>query len=97
LPKSFDVFCVFQDSLLVVGYAERGSLLSFMKAETVSWPELCRMLRDISHGLAAMHSGFQTSGHKMSPSICHRYLPGANPTTFEFTTSRLERFYIGEK
>ena len=63
---------LFQDSILVVSYAEQGSLLSFLKSETITWPELCRMLRDIAHGLSALHSGFEESGSKSRPSICHR-------------------------
>ena len=62
----------FQDSILVVSYAEQGSLLSFLKSQTITWPELCRMLRDIAHGLSALHSGFEESGSKSRPSICHR-------------------------
>ena len=62
----------FQDSILVVSYAEQGSLLSFLKSQTITWPELCRMLRDIAHGLSALHSGFEESGSKNRPSICHR-------------------------
>lgn len=66
---------VYYDSIIVVSCAEKGSLLSFLKGNTVSWPELCRMLQDIARGLSALHSGFQNPNNyseKKNPSICHR-------------------------
>ncbi len=63
----------------------QGSLTDFLKANVVSWNELCLIAQTFVRGLAYLHEDIPNlkDGHK--PAIAHRYkclLDATNPQTF---------------
>lgn len=54
----------------------QGSLTDFLKANVVSWNELCHIAQTMARGLAYLHEDIPglKDGHK--PAISHRYCPG---------------------
>lgn len=56
----FSVFCV------------QGSLTDYLKANTLSWSEMCVIAQSMSRGLAYLHEDIpgHKDGHK--PAIAHR-------------------------
>lgn len=52
----------------------QGSLTDYLKANVVSWNELCHISQSAARGLAYLHEDIpgHKDGHK--PSIAHRYL-----------------------
>lgn len=53
--------------------AAQGSLTDFLKANVVSWNELCHIAQTMARGLAYLHEDIPglKDGHK--PAISHRY------------------------
>lgn len=53
----------------------QGSLTDFLKANVVSWNELCLIAQTFVRGLAYLHEDIPNlkDGHK--PAIAHRYAP----------------------
>lgn len=51
----------------------QGSLTDFLKANVVSWNELCHIAQTMARGLAYLHEDIPglKDGHK--PAISHRY------------------------
>lgn len=54
-------------------FATQGSLTDFLKANVVSWNELCHIAQTMARGLAYLHEDIPglKDGHK--PAISHRY------------------------
>lgn len=57
-------------------FSLQGSLTDFLKANVVSWNELCHIAQTMARGLAYLHEDIPglKDGHK--PAISHRYCPG---------------------
>ncbi|KAM8749863.1 activin receptor type-2A-like [Acanthopagrus schlegelii] len=58
---------------LITTYHEKGSLTDYLKANVLSWSELCLIAQSMSRGLAYLHEDIpgHKDGHK--PAIAHRY------------------------
>lgn len=54
-------------------FPPQGSLTDYLKANVVSWNELCHITQTAARGLAYLHEDIpgHKDGHK--PSIAHRY------------------------
>ncbi|KAF3857411.1 hypothetical protein F7725_009270 [Dissostichus mawsoni] len=57
---------------LITSYHDKGSMTDFLKANVVSWNELCHITQTTARGLAYLHEDIpgHKEGHK--PSIAHR-------------------------
>ncbi|XP_061534234.1 bone morphogenetic protein receptor type-2-like isoform X2 [Phycodurus eques] len=62
--------------LLVLQIAEYGSLHSFLRLNTSSWPTSLKLCLSLSQGLSYLHSDLHTKGHK--PPVAHRDLCSFN-------------------
>uniref|UniRef100_A0A8C1YGG4 Serine/threonine-protein kinase receptor n=1 Tax=Cyprinus carpio TaxID=7962 RepID=A0A8C1YGG4_CYPCA len=63
---------------LITAYHEKGSLTDYLKANVVTWNELCHIAQTMARGLAYLHSDFpgHKDGHK--PAIAHRDIKSKN-------------------
>uniref|UniRef100_A0A8C6U986 Serine/threonine-protein kinase receptor n=1 Tax=Neogobius melanostomus TaxID=47308 RepID=A0A8C6U986_9GOBI len=63
---------------LITTYHEKGSLTDYLKANVVSWSELCHIAQTGARGLAYLHEDVpgHRDGHK--PSIAHRDIKSKN-------------------
>ncbi|TRY59232.1 hypothetical protein DNTS_014619, partial [Danionella cerebrum] len=63
---------------LITAYHEKGSLTDYLKANVVTWNELCHIAQTMARGLAYLHSDFpgHRDGHK--PAIAHRDFKSKN-------------------
>ncbi|XP_035532446.1 activin receptor type-2A [Morone saxatilis] len=63
---------------LITSYHEKGSLTDYLKANVLSWSELCLIAQSMSRGLAYLHEDIpgHKDGHK--PAIAHRDLKSKN-------------------
>ncbi|KAL4635585.1 activin receptor type-2A [Arapaima gigas] len=63
---------------LITAYHEKGSLTDYLKANVVSWNELCHIAQTMARGLAYLHEDIPglKDGHK--PSIAHRDIKSKN-------------------
>uniref|UniRef100_A0A8C9TMH2 Serine/threonine-protein kinase receptor n=1 Tax=Scleropages formosus TaxID=113540 RepID=A0A8C9TMH2_SCLFO len=63
---------------LVTAYHEKGSLTDYLKANVVSWNELCHIAQTMARGLAYLHEDIPglKDGHK--PAIAHRDIKSKN-------------------
>ncbi|CAJ1078516.1 activin receptor type-2A isoform X2 [Xyrichtys novacula] len=63
---------------LITTYHEKGSLTDYLKANVVSWSELCLIAQSMSRGLAYLHEDIpgHKDGHK--PAIAHRDVKSKN-------------------
>ncbi|XP_045910770.1 activin receptor type-2A [Micropterus dolomieu] len=63
---------------LITAYHEKGSLTDYLKANVLSWSELCLIAQSMSRGLAYLHEDIpgHKDGHK--PAIAHRDLKSKN-------------------
>nr|XP_018896083.1 PREDICTED: activin receptor type-2A-like [Bemisia tabaci]XP_018896084.1 PREDICTED: activin receptor type-2A-like [Bemisia tabaci]XP_018896085.1 PREDICTED: activin receptor type-2A-like [Bemisia tabaci] len=64
---------------LITTFHEQGSLHDFLKANIVTWQQLCRIAHSMSRGLSHLHEEIpanKTSGHK--PSVAHRDFKSSN-------------------
>ncbi|KAI1237385.1 hypothetical protein IHE44_0014650 [Lamprotornis superbus] len=66
------------DLWLITAFHEKGSLTDFLKANVVSWNELCHIAQTMARGLAYLHEDIPglKDGHK--PAISHRVLSISN-------------------
>lgn len=73
--------CVFPLSLSL-----QGSLTDYLKANVVSWNELCHIAQTAARGLAYLHEDIpgHKEGHK--PSIAHRYTISVTISAFIILT-----------
>ncbi|XP_035813127.1 activin receptor type-2A isoform X3 [Amphiprion ocellaris] len=63
---------------LITAYHEKGSLSDYLKANILSWSELCLIAQSMSRGLAYLHEDIpgHKDGHK--PAIAHRDFKSKN-------------------
>uniref|UniRef100_A0AAQ6IDL6 Serine/threonine-protein kinase receptor n=1 Tax=Anabas testudineus TaxID=64144 RepID=A0AAQ6IDL6_ANATE len=63
---------------LITAYHEKGSLTDYLKANTLSWYDLCVIAQSMSRGLAYLHEDIpgHKDGHK--PAIAHRDFKSKN-------------------
>ncbi|XP_068457587.1 activin receptor type-2A isoform X2 [Clinocottus analis] len=63
---------------LITAYHEKGSLTDYLKANVLSWSELCVIAQSMSRGLAYLHE--DVPGHKdgYKPAIAHRDFKSKN-------------------
>uniref|UniRef100_A0A3Q0RTG5 Serine/threonine-protein kinase receptor n=1 Tax=Amphilophus citrinellus TaxID=61819 RepID=A0A3Q0RTG5_AMPCI len=63
---------------LITAYHDKGSLTDYLKANVVSWNELCHIAQSAARGLAYLHEDIpgHKDGHK--PSIAHRDIKSKN-------------------
>ncbi|KFP89565.1 Activin receptor type-2A, partial [Phaethon lepturus] len=66
------------DLWLITAFHEKGSLTDFLKANVVSWNELCHIAQTMARGLAYLHEDIPglKDGHK--PAISHRDIKSKN-------------------
>lgn len=67
------------DFWLITEYHAHGSLCDYLKAHTVTWPELCRIAESMARGLQHLHEeipGTKTEGIK--PAVAHRDFKSKN-------------------
>ncbi|KAG8125072.1 hypothetical protein E2320_020358 [Naja naja] len=66
------------DLWLITAFHEKGSLTDFLKANIVSWNELCHIAETMARGLAYLHEDIPglKEGHK--PAISHRDIKSKN-------------------
>uniref|UniRef100_A0A7N4PQ16 Serine/threonine-protein kinase receptor n=1 Tax=Sarcophilus harrisii TaxID=9305 RepID=A0A7N4PQ16_SARHA len=66
------------DLWLITAFHEKGSLTDFLKANVVSWNELCHIAETMARGLAYLHEDIPglKDGHK--PAISHRDIKSKN-------------------
>ncbi|XP_027764376.1 activin receptor type-2A [Empidonax traillii] len=66
------------DLWLITAFHEKGSLTDFLKANVVSWSELCHIAQTMARGLAYLHEDIPglKDGHK--PAISHRDIKSKN-------------------
>ncbi|XP_041937253.1 activin receptor type-2A isoform X1 [Alosa sapidissima] len=63
---------------LITTYHERGSLTDYLKANVVSWNELCHIAQTLARGVAYLHEDIPglKDGHK--PAVAHRDIKSKN-------------------
>lgn len=63
---------------LITAYHDKGSLTDYLKANILSWSELCHIAQTMSRGLAYLHEDIpgHKDGHK--PAIAHRDFKSKN-------------------
>ncbi|KAG5833817.1 hypothetical protein ANANG_G00279890 [Anguilla anguilla] len=63
---------------LITAYHEKGSLTDYLKANVVSWNELCHIAQTMARGLAYLHEDIPglKDGHK--PAVAHRDIKSKN-------------------
>ncbi|XP_069010548.1 activin receptor type-2A isoform X2 [Embiotoca jacksoni] len=67
-----------QELWLITAYHDKGSLTDYLKANVLSWSELCLIAQSMSRGLAYLHEDIpgHKDGHK--PAIAHRDFKSKN-------------------
>ncbi|XP_058804679.1 activin receptor type-2A [Phymastichus coffea] len=64
---------------LITAYHEKGSLCDYLKANVVSWPEMCRIAESMARGLMHLHEEIpanKADGYK--PAVAHRDFKSKN-------------------
>ena len=65
-----------QELWLLTEYHDNGSLCDYLKANTITWSELCKISETMSCGLAYLHSEIPTVDGK--PAVAHRDFKSKN-------------------
>lgn len=64
---------------LITAYHPYGSLCDYLKAHTVTWPELCKMAESMARGLMHLHEEIPASKMEgLKPAIAHRDFKSKN-------------------
>ncbi|KAL5282675.1 ACVR2A family protein [Megaselia abdita] len=64
---------------LISTYHSYGSLCDYLKAHTITWPELCKIAESMSRGLMHLHDEINsTKGMGLKPAIAHRDFKSKN-------------------
>lgn len=64
---------------LATEYHEKGSLYDFLKTNTVSWEELCKIALSIGRGLTFLHEEIPANGKAdLKPAVAHRDFKSKN-------------------
>ncbi|GAB0092423.1 Serine/threonine-protein kinase receptor [Sergentomyia squamirostris] len=67
------------DFWLITVYHNRGSLCDYLKAYTVTWPELCKIAESMARGLMHLHEEIPaTKSDQLKPAIAHRDFKSKN-------------------
>ncbi|XP_046735488.1 activin receptor type-2A isoform X1 [Diprion similis] len=64
---------------LITAYHEKGSLCDFLKANVVTWPEMCKIAESMARGLMHLHEEIpanKADGYK--PAVAHRDFKSKN-------------------
>ncbi|CAL7934195.1 unnamed protein product [Xylocopa violacea] len=64
---------------LITAYHEKGSLCDYLKANVVTWPEMCRIAESMARGLMHLHEEIpanKADGYK--PAVAHRDFKSKN-------------------
>lgn len=72
----------------------QGSLTDYLKANVVSWNELCHIAQTAARGLAYLHEDIpgHKDGHK--PSIAHRYAVKISKDSPAFTSGYRLMYFL---
>lgn len=65
---------------LLTAFHESGSLCDFLKAHTLTWPELCKIAETMARGLMYLHEALpgKTPGEFIKPAVAHRDFKSKN-------------------
>lgn len=64
---------------LITAYHSLGSLCDYLKAHTVTWPELCKIAESMARGLTHLHEEFPaTKADGLKPAVAHRDFKSKN-------------------
>lgn len=64
---------------LITSYHPYGSLCDYLKAHTVTWPEMCRIAESMARGLMHLHEEIPASKlDGLKPAIAHRDFKSKN-------------------
>lgn len=64
---------------LISTYHSHGSLCDYLKAHTITWPELCKIAESMARGLMHLHDEIgATKGMGLKPAIAHRDFKSKN-------------------
>lgn len=65
---------------LITEYHDHGSLCDYLKAHTLTWPELCRIAETMTMGLMHLHEDVRSKSleHFVKPAIAHRDFKSKN-------------------
>lgn len=80
--------------ILVTEYHSQGSLLKFLKTNTVTWREMCILGHSLAAGLAYLHND---DGHEVKPCFVHRDVSSKNVLVSSGLTCVLSDFGFAMK
>lgn len=64
---------------LVTAYHNHGSLCDYLKAHTVTWPEMCKIAESMARGLMHLHDEIPATKYgQLKPAIAHRDFKSKN-------------------
>ncbi|KAL1132119.1 hypothetical protein AAG570_010077, partial [Ranatra chinensis] len=64
---------------LITAFHEKGSLCDFLKANTVTWQQLCRIAESMARGLMHLHEEIPAvKGESYKPAVAHRDFKSKN-------------------
>ncbi|KAK3543951.1 hypothetical protein QTP70_031859 [Hemibagrus guttatus] len=63
---------------LITAYHEKGSLTDYLKANVVTWNELCHIAQTMARGLAYLHADVPGLRDRHKPAIAHRDIKSKN-------------------
>uniref|UniRef100_A0A1B6M5B9 Serine/threonine-protein kinase receptor n=1 Tax=Graphocephala atropunctata TaxID=36148 RepID=A0A1B6M5B9_9HEMI len=64
---------------LITGYHEKGSLCDFLKANTITWPQLVHIAHTMARGLMHLHEEVRASkAEQYKPAVAHRDFKSKN-------------------
>ncbi|XP_033096462.1 activin receptor type-2B-like [Anneissia japonica] len=67
-----------QELWLITEFHPHGSIYDYLKANTLSWSEMCKIAESIAHGLTFLHEDILVAGSACKPSIAHRDFKSKN-------------------
>lgn len=64
---------------LITSYHQLGSLCDYLKGNTVTWPQLCRIAESMARGLSHLHEELPaTKSETVKPAVAHRDFKSKN-------------------
>lgn len=63
---------------LITAYHEKGSLTDYLKANVVTWNELCHIAQTMARGLAYLHADVPGLRDRHKPAVAHRDIKSKN-------------------
>ena len=67
-----------QELWLITEFHPHGSIYDYLKANTLTWSEMCKIAESIAHGLTFLHEDVFPTGSAGKPSIAHRDFKSKN-------------------